>query len=149
LIYADSSVVVKRYYEEPGSRKVHEFWSKSERIFTSRVTYAEVHAALARKRRDGGVSATQFRNIVSVFESEWPAYDQILVDRETSAGVRRLVLRHSLRGFDAIHLSAALWLLEQIGTVAFWVSDDRLAAAACKERLIVVNPEEDRQGNSG
>jgi uncharacterized protein len=141
LIYADSSVVVKRYYQEPGSQRVHESWSKSERVFTSRVTYAEVHAALARKRRDRGISASQFHSIASAFESEWPAYDQILVDRATSAGIRRLVLRHSLRGFDAIHLSAALWLLEQIGSVEFWVSDDRLAAAARKERLSVVNPE--------
>jgi hypothetical protein len=106
------------------------------------VTYAEVHAALARKRLDGGISVAQFRSIASAFESEWSAYDQILVDRETSAGIRRIVLRHALRGFDAIHLSAALWLRDQIGTVEFWVSDDHLIAAARKERFDVVNPEE-------
>jgi hypothetical protein len=47
-----------------------------------------------------------------------------------------------LRGFDAIHLSAALWLFEQIGSVEFRGSDDRLAAAAHKKRLSVVNPKE-------
>jgi predicted nucleic acid-binding protein len=143
LIYADSSVIVKRYYQEPGSHRVRESWARSERVFTSRVAYAEVHAALARKRRDGGISAAQLRTIGDAFESEWPAYDQILIDRATSANVRRLVLRHTLRGFDAIHLSAALWLQEQFGeSVEFWVSDERLIVAAGKERLTVVNPEE-------
>ena len=142
MIYADSSVIVKRYYQEPGSQRVRESWARSERVFTSRVAYAEVHAALARKRREGGISAAQLRSITHAFESEWPAYDQILVDRTTCAHVRRLVLRHPLRGFDAIHLSAALWLQEQIGPIEFWVSDDRLITAASKERIPVVNPEE-------
>jgi uncharacterized protein len=141
LIYADSSVVVKRYYLEPGSRKVRESWAKFDRVFTSRVTYAEVHAALARKRRDGDISAVQFRSAASSFESEWSAFDQILVDHATSIHIRRLVVQHSLRGFDAIHLSAALWLVEQIGHLEFWASDDRLAGAARKEQLLVVNPE--------
>jgi hypothetical protein len=107
------------------------------------VGYAEVHAAFARKRRDGGISAAQLRAAGDAFESEWPAYDQILIDRATSAHVRRLVLRHALRGFDAIHLSAALWLQEQLGeSVEFWVSDERLITAAGKERLTVIDPAE-------
>jgi uncharacterized protein len=142
MIYADSSVIVKRYYEEPGTQRVRERWASAERVFTSRVTYAEVHAALARKHRDKGISTLHFRAIGGAFESEWQAYDQILVDGATLTGVRRLVRRHALRGFDAIHLSAALWLRAEFGeSVEFWVSDDRLEAAAVKERLIVVNPE--------
>jgi len=109
------------------------------------VSWAEVHAALARKRRDGGVSAAQFRVMADAFEREWPAYDQLLVDSATLAEVRRLVRRHPLRGFDAIHLSAALWLQSQLDqALEFWVSDERLEAAAAQERLIVVNPEIER-----
>lgn len=143
MIYSDSSVIVKRYYQEPGSQRVTECWARSDRVFTSRVAYAEVHAAFARKRRDGGISAAQLRAAGDAFESEWPAYDQILIDRATSAHVRRLVLRHALRGFDAIHLSAAMWLQEQLGeSVEFWVSDERLVTAAGKEHLTVIDPAE-------
>ena len=143
MIYADSSVIVKRYYQEPGSQRITESWARSDRVFTSRVAYAEVHAAFARKRRDGGISAVQLRAAGDAFESEWTAYDQILIDRATSAHVRRLVLRHALRGFDAIHLSAALWLQEQLGEpVEFWVSDEQLITAAGKEHLTVIDPAE-------
>ncbi len=142
MIYADASVIVKRYYQEPGSARVRERWTTFERVFTSRVSYAEVHAAFARKRRDGGLPVSVFRTIAAAFEAEWPAYDQILVDSATLAAVRRLVRGHLLRGFDAIHLAAALWLREQLGDpMEFWVSDERLEAAAKKERLVVVNPE--------
>jgi predicted nucleic acid-binding protein len=142
MIYADSSAIVKRYYEEPGSERVREGWNGAERVFTSRVAYAEVHAALARKHRDKGITVSKLRLIGSSFESEWPAYDQILVDGATLGEVRRLARRHALRGFDAIHLSAALWLRAELGgSVEFWVSDEQLEAAASKERFDVVNPE--------
>ena len=142
MIYADSSAIVKRYYEEPGSLRVRERWATAERIFTSRVAYAEVHAAMARKHRDGDLPAEMFRRISSAFETEWAAYDQVLVDRATLTEVRRLVRRYPLRGYDAIHLAAALWLRDQIGSsIEFWVADDRLGAAAQRERLTAVNPE--------
>ncbi len=142
MIYADSSVIVKRYYEEPGSLRLRRSWDGFGRIFTSRVAYAEVHAALARKRWDGGLSAAQLRRIADAFESEWPAYDQILVDSATQADVRRLTRRHALRGFDAIHLAAVLWLQKQLDErIEFWVSDQRLISAANRERVPVVNPE--------
>lgn len=142
MTYADSSVIVKRYYDEPGSDWVRERWTQSERVFTSRVAYAEVHAALARKHRDGGLSMTLFRRSASAFEAEWSAYDHVLVDPATLAGVRRLVRRYPLRGYDAIHLAAALWLRGEIGDpLEFWVSDERLERAARVERLTVVNPE--------
>lgn len=142
MIYADSSVIVKRYYEEPGSLRIREQWTSADRIFTSRVAYAEVHAALARKRREGGLPKQLFRTIVSAFEADWPAYDQILVDDATLAEVRRLVVKYPLRAYDAIHLAAAIWLRQHLGDpMEFWVSDDRLEAAARRERLTVVNPE--------
>ena len=53
MIYADSSAIVKRYYAEPGSDLLKSRWVAIDRIFTSRVTYAEIHAVLARKARDG------------------------------------------------------------------------------------------------
>jgi predicted nucleic acid-binding protein len=141
MTYADSSVIVKRYYEEPGSRRVHERWLMGEPIFTSRVAYAEVHAALARKRRDGGLAPALYRRCASTFETEWPAYEQVVVDRTTMADVSRLVRRYSLRGYDAIHLAAALWMKRQVGDpIEFWASDERLESAARRERIAVVNP---------
>jgi predicted nucleic acid-binding protein len=141
MTYLDASVIVKRYYAEAGTERVHERWAVAERLFTSRVAYAEVHAALARKRRERDLSASRYRRSVATFETEWPAYDHVDVDATTLSDVQRLVSTYPLRGYDVVHLSAALWVQRQIGTaLEFWVSDDQLETAARAERFAVVNP---------
>jgi uncharacterized protein len=53
---------------------------------------------------------------------------------------RELVLRHPLRGFDAIHLASALRLRERIGeAVQFVASDRRLLVAAKNEGLATID----------
>lgn len=132
---------MKRYYEEPGSGRVHDGWATGERMFTSRVAYAEVHAALARKLRDGHLTAVLYRRSASTFEAEWPAYEQVALDDVTMGDVLRLVRRYGLRGYDAIHLSAALCVRRQTGdAIEFWASDGRLERSARREGLTVVNP---------
>jgi predicted nucleic acid-binding protein len=91
VTYAHSSVIVKRYYAEPGTERVLERLAAAERVFTSRLAYAEVHAALARKRRERAVSEAVYRRAASAFESDWLAYDQIALDTITLGAVARLV----------------------------------------------------------
>jgi predicted nucleic acid-binding protein len=142
LTYADSSVIVKRYYEEPGTSRVREHFAAAERVFTSRLTYAEVHAALARKHRERAISEAMYRRAAAAFDADWPAYDQIVLDSVTLGVVPRLVRHYMLRGADAVHLGAAVWLREQLGDpVEFWVSDERLVDVARRERFTVTNPE--------
>jgi predicted nucleic acid-binding protein len=107
-----------------------------------RLAYAEVHAALARKRRERAVSEAVYRRAASAFESDWAAYDLIALDATTLGAVARLVRQHPLRGADVVHLAAAVWLREHAGDpLEPWASDDRLLDAARRERLIAVNPE--------
>jgi uncharacterized protein len=142
MTYADSSVIVKRYYQETGSERVRERLTGSERVFTSRLAFAEVYAALARKRRERTVTEAAYRQAASAFEADWPAYDQIALDGTTLAAVSRLVRQYPLRGADAVHLAAAVWLREHAGDpLELWASDDRLLEAARRERLTAVNPE--------
>ena len=141
MIYADSSAIVKRYYAERGSDLLKSRWVAIDRIFTSRVAYAEIHAALARKARDGELSRDSFRTAAAAFEQEWLAYDHILVDDTTLKDVRSLVRRHSsgdsTRSTSAPHSGyAGARTTDRV--LGF---DQRLEAAAKRERLSVVNPE--------
>ena len=65
--------------------------------------------------------------------------------------VRALVRRHPIRGFDAIHLSAALWLRAELGQrIEFWASDQRHEAAAKREHIAVaVGAERSIRGRPG
>lgn len=78
----------------------------------------------------------------AAFEADWPAYDQIALDGTTLGAVSRLVRQYPLRGADAVHIAAALWLREHVGEpLELWASDDRLLEAARHERLTTVDPE--------
>jgi hypothetical protein len=51
-----------------------------------------------------------------------------------------LVVRHALRGYDAVQLAAALAIRHEGGAVAFWSTDGDLVAAAQAEGLQGVVP---------
>lgn len=142
MTYADSSAIVKRYYDEPGSDRVRDGFATTTRVFTSRLTYAEVHAALARKRREAALSEVAYRSAAQEFDSDWPGYEQIGLDAGTLSAVPRLVRRYPLRGADAVHLAAALWLRDVAGDlVELWAADSRFIDVARRERLRALNPE--------
>ncbi|MBV9946203.1 MAG: hypothetical protein JOZ69_05090 [Myxococcales bacterium] len=54
--------------------------------------------------------------------------------------VPELVLRHPIRGYDAVQLAAALTVRASGQAVEFWSSDAALCQAAANEGLRIVNP---------
>jgi predicted nucleic acid-binding protein len=50
--YFDTSALIKRFVEEPGSERVDAVVDEEPLLATSKVAYAEVHAGLARKLRE-------------------------------------------------------------------------------------------------
>jgi len=147
VIYADSCVVIKRYVREAGSELVEERFLAERKIFTSVLSYAEVHSALAKKTRNRELSEAGFIEAREKFEMDWKTFETLEVRTDTVSGVRELVDLHPLKGSDAIHLAAALWLrdnsrLSKPGkALLFATADQILAEAAGKSGLTVFNPE--------
>ena len=99
-----------------------------------------MHAALARKLREGALTPPAHQTIAHSFDSDWRVYLRIDLVDPLLALTRELVLRHPLRGFDAIHLASALRLRGRIGeAVQFVASDERLLVAAKNEGLATVD----------
>jgi len=138
--YFDTSALIKRFVEEPGSRRVEALIALDPQIATSKVAYAEVHAGLARKLRERAIAAAAHRTASRVFDTDWRAYLRVdLADRVLTL-TRDLVRRHPLRGFDAIHLASAMHLRERLGEpIRLIASDERLVAAASAEALATID----------
>ena len=138
--YFDSSALIKRFVEEPGSKRVEALIEAEPPPATSKVAYAEVHAGLARKPRERGLTPAVHRSASRTFDADWPAYVRVELVDPLLILARDLVQRRPLRGFDAIHLASALRLRDQIGDeVVFVASDDRLLAAASSEGFVTVD----------
>jgi len=153
MLYLDSSALVKCYVREAGSKAVLARLHSGERIFTAVLSYFEVFAALGRKLGDRALEAADFERAREDFLYDWQnSLSRIAVDARLMSGLEALIRRHPLRGADAVHLCAALWLRdsggagpEPAGTGAeleFGVADRKLRRAAEKCGLIVFDPEE-------
>ena len=138
--YFDTSALIKRFVTENGSERVAELVAADALIATSRVAYAEVHAGLARKLREGMLARAEHRRIARAFDRDWRAYARVDLPDDLLTRARDLVLRHPLRGFDAIHLASALHLRTAIAEeVRLVAADDRLLAAADAEGVGILD----------
>ena len=142
-LYLDTSALVKLFFREAGSELVLDLISKADSILTSQVAYAESCSALARRKRDKRLTEDEFEAAKRHLDDMWPQMDTVLID-EIKAG--ELAIKHVIRGFDAIHLAAALELRAAGGEgieVTFCSFDERQNDAARAENLAVVEPQED------
>lgn len=139
LLYLDTSALVKLFIEERYSGRVREWVDAVDIVLTCRVAYAEAVAAFSRRHCEGVLKQTDYRRVVQVFDGQWASFGRLEFDDRVAG---QLAAKHALRGFDAIHLSAARMLVSDArGTaVAFSSFHDRLNRAAEKENMTVLHP---------
>lgn len=140
--YLDTSALIKRFVAERGSSLVRTIVARPGSVATAKIAYAEVYAALTRKRREGHLLHGQYALACRQFEGDWRAYIRVDMRDEILLLARDLIQRHPLRGFDAIHLASALILKSALGeAITFAAADERLLQAAAAERLLALNVE--------
>jgi uncharacterized protein len=139
ILYLDTSSLVKTYLDEPHADDVREWLDAAEAAATSRATYPETASALARRHADGALTPSGLRLALDHLEQSWGDY--LVVDLAERLAAE-LAVRHVLRGFDAVHLAAAITLRDAVGEddLAFSSFDRRLVGAATAEGLIVLEP---------
>lgn len=134
ILYLDTSSLVKLYVEEEGSGLIRELVERAELVATSVVTYAEARAALARQRREGGLTAAGYDRAKNDFERDWPRYLTIEVHEAVYRSAGNLAEKHRLRGLDSLHLASYLFLYRDgARQIRFSAFDEALNRAARKE----------------
>jgi uncharacterized protein len=146
--YMDTSALVKRYAAEVGTA-----WATSlivarpiAAVFTVRLTGPETIAALERKVRTGEASRREMDRAITRFESDWRwRFELIEAGPDLTDHAMRLVRRYPLRGYDAVHLAAALTADDvyrrRTGTRVTLISADRdQLQAAQAEGVLVDDP---------
>jgi len=139
ILYLDTSSLVKLYVTEAHSQQVREWADEAEILATCRVAFPELMSALNRRFRAGELAKEDYNLVVKTFAGQWRHFAVLDFD-EISAGA--LVQAYGLRGFDAVHLSAARILSNSAdaAALAFSSFDEKLNAAAAAEDLTVLVP---------
>lgn len=138
ILYLDTSVLVKLYVEEVGSSDVRTWVEEADLVSTCRVALPEVLSAFSRRLNRRELPRAGFEEIVRAVKADWPQYLRLDFDEIIAA---ELVVKHSLRGFDAVHLSAALLLSQGPDAIEFSFSsaDRALNKAARSEGFVVLD----------
>ncbi len=131
-LYLDTSSLVKLYVAEPGSDMVRALVDGAALVATSAVAYPETRAALARRRREGGLTPAVFARAKRAFERDWPKYLAVAPSASICQAAGDLAERYRLRGFDSVHLASYLEVARRAGAdeTRFSSHDDRLNRAA-------------------
>jgi hypothetical protein len=107
-VYFDSSALVKRYINEPGSNEVLDWCDQATELALSIVAVPELVSAFRRLVRERRLTGAQYRKLKG--ELMVDIADILICD--TSAHVVQRAIdaleRAPLRALDAIHLGAAL-----------------------------------------
>ena len=147
IFFLDTSALVKRYLNEPGSAYIRRLFLIPDSVFYQTfLTPIEITSAFYRRQRTGDLTIEELSLVLQAYASNAQEeyllvpYSETLL---TTAGA--LIARHPLRALDALQLAAALKVREDLpehaGALMFVCADDRLVAAARHEHLRAVNPE--------
>jgi predicted nucleic acid-binding protein len=120
---------------EPGSNIVRRLLF-SATFATSRLSEVEICSAVARRCREGGLSAERRDQIFSALRLDMQSLYVVELSSAIAVICQQLLVRRTLRAGDAIQLASCLHLHEEVGQpVEFVAFDQRLAAAAEAEGL--------------
>ena len=136
ILYLDTSALLKRYFKEPYSNEMLSRWKEATQIITSSVAYAETMASLYRKKREVDLSSNVFNKLVNSFHLDWESFIRVEVNEDLNETIHKVVARHPLRGFDAIHLASAILTHARINEAfLFACFDQKLTNGAQMEGL--------------
>jgi uncharacterized protein len=133
-VYLDTSSAIKLYVAEGGSDEVRRLVREATVVATSVVTHAETRAALARLRRERGLTVAKFRSAKRAFEEQWPSFMKLDATDALCQTAGEFAERYRLRGFDSVHLASFAEVAGRAGPreTRFSSFDDRLNEAARK-----------------
>ncbi len=125
LIYLDTSALIKRYIQEAGSDELAEWVNNVTVVGTVTITYAEMAAALSKIERMQWISASEAQAAWENFLEDFPALVNIEVTQSLVLLAGDLAWEHGLRGYDAVHLAAALLWQEKMGEAVLMTTFDK------------------------
>ncbi len=138
ILYFDTSALVKGYIQEEGSKEVIALMDEADNLFGSVVlTQVEMAAAIQRAVRVIGSSATNASAAWQDFLEDWPSFTRLSVSPIIIERASVIAWNYGLRGYDSLHLAAALLWQETLGVqITLATFDHELWLAAQKAGML-------------
>lgn len=136
ITYVDTSSLIKLVIDEVGSTQAGVIWDSADALASATLVVVEGRAALAAARRGGRLDSRRYRQARGEFHALADALLLVEITEELVSEAADLAESESLRGYDAVHLAAALTIEATVLTSA----DRALCDAAQRRGLHIANP---------
>ncbi|MCC6227031.1 MAG: PIN domain-containing protein [Microthrixaceae bacterium] len=136
ITYVDTSTLLKRLLDEVGSARADVIWESADVLASVAMVVVEARAALAAAERRGRLTVREHRAAKAGLADLLDEVAIAGITEELVATAADLAEEEALRGYDAVHLAAAL----AVGAQVLTSSDSALCAAAERRGLHVANP---------
>jgi len=108
IAYFDTSAVVPTIIDEAASVTCVRLWDDADRVISVRLLYPEARAALAQAHRMDRLTTRQLAAAVRELDALVREIDNVEIGAALARSAGELAQRQGLRGYDAVHLAAAV-----------------------------------------
>jgi uncharacterized protein len=129
----DSSALMKRYFDEPGTVELAGLLEKATQLGLCVLVLPEVLSGLNRRRREGSLSKDSYRRTKKRLLQDVADVTILHLSPAVIAQSVKLLERYSLRTLDALHIACAM----EWGADLFATADKRQLQAARQAGLKV------------
>ena len=136
ITYVDTSTLLKLLIDEEGSDRAERVWDAADTLASVSLIVVEARAALAAATRGARLTTQQHEQAKDELSALTGDLHLAAVTDDLIARAADLADDEGLRGYDAVHLAAALHLGASILTSA----DEALCDAAGRNGMHVANP---------
>lgn len=138
--YWDSSAILPLIVDEPARQRLLELYQEDSQIVAWWVTSVEIASAVARREREGSISAADADAALKAAKRLAAAWHEVVPSDAIRRSAERLLRVHALRAADALQLAAALITANHDpATLDMVCFDSRLVAAARREGFAVID----------
>jgi len=127
ILYCDTSALIKLYILEEHRDLVKNEVKKADAVAVCRISWAETHAALARRAREITADAPLIERAKTMLAGDWPSYVIMEVNQSLVELAGKYADVFALRGYDSVQLAAA--------SEAARISDEPVTFACFDARL--------------
>lgn len=124
-VYFDTSALVKHYLDEKGTKRVQPLFRNAQIMGASRIIQPEMASALTKAVRSDVISWDEAVRSRNMFRQDWTDFVQLSVTENVLDQSEELAWTHDLRGYDAVHLAAALAWSDGLGVALTFATFDR------------------------
>jgi predicted nucleic acid-binding protein len=136
ITYVDTSTLIKLIIDEEGSDRAELIWQSADSVASVSLIVVEARAALAAAARGQRLSTAQLHRAKTELASFVNDLHLVEVTEELIESAAQLAETESLRGYDAVHLAAAVF----VGAAVFTSADRALCEAAERHGLHIADP---------